>query len=52
MIDVFKAFGGMTIGRGNKVFEGKQPHCHFVRHKSHMTLSEIEPGPPRHKAGY
>jgi hypothetical protein len=27
------------------------PQCHFVHHKSHMTLPGIEPGPPRWEAG-
>jgi hypothetical protein len=27
------------------------PKCHFVRHKSHMTLPGLEPGSPEWEAG-
>jgi hypothetical protein len=27
------------------------PQCHFVHHKSHMTLPGLELGPPRWEAG-
>jgi hypothetical protein len=34
-----------------EVFGGKNlPQRHFVHHKSHMTRSEFEPGPPRWEA--
>jgi hypothetical protein len=40
------AVGGMRIGRGNRSIRRKLPQYHFVRHKSHITLPELEPGPP------
>jgi hypothetical protein len=52
VIEVYGAFAGMIIGRGNKVLEEKLPHCYFVLHKSHMTLPELELGSPRRKVGY
>jgi hypothetical protein len=52
MINVYEAFSGMKIGRGNNVLEENLPHCYFVRRKSHMTLPGIEPIPPRRKASY
>jgi hypothetical protein len=27
------------------------PRCHFIHHKSHMTLPGLEPGPPPWEAG-
>jgi hypothetical protein len=38
----------MKIGRG-KLGENL-PQRHFVRHKTHVTRSGFEPGPPRCKA--
>jgi hypothetical protein len=39
MIDVYGAVRGMKISGRNL------SHCHFVRHKSHMTCPGMEPGP-------
>jgi hypothetical protein len=43
-------FGGMKIGRGNKVHGENLPQRHFVHYKSHLTRPGLEPGPPRWKA--
>jgi hypothetical protein len=35
-----------------EVLGGNPPQCHVVHHKSHLTWSELEPGPPRWEAGH
>jgi hypothetical protein len=35
MIDEYRAFGGMRIGRGKPKYSKET--CHIVHHKSHMT---------------
>jgi hypothetical protein len=45
------AVGGMRIGRGTEVLGENLPQCHFLHHKSHMTLPWLEPGPPQWEAG-
>jgi hypothetical protein len=37
MIEEYEAFGGMRIGRENRVLGKNLPQCHFAHHKSHMT---------------
>jgi hypothetical protein len=37
--------------RETEELRGNLPQCRFVHHKSHMTLSELELGPPRWEAG-
>jgi hypothetical protein len=46
----YGATGGMKIGRGNRSTRKKTPKRHFVHHKSHMTRSGLEHGPPRWEA--
>jgi hypothetical protein len=41
--------GGMKIGRGSRSTR-RNPASHFVHHKSRMTRSSFEPGPPRWEA--
>jgi hypothetical protein len=43
-------FGGMKIGRGNKVLGENLSQRHFVHHKSHLTRPGFEPGPPQWEA--
>jgi hypothetical protein len=53
MIDVCDcgAVGGMRIGSGNQNTLRKPASVLFVHHKSHMTWSVLEPGPPQWEAG-
>jgi hypothetical protein len=39
-------FDGMKIGRGDRSTRRNLPHCHFVHHKSHLTIPGREPGKP------
>jgi hypothetical protein len=45
MINEYEAVGRISIDRGNRS-RGNPPQCHFVHHKSHMTLSGNEPISP------
>jgi hypothetical protein len=38
--------GGMKIGRDSEVLGENLPQRHFVYHKTNMTRSVFEPGPP------
>jgi hypothetical protein len=42
--------GGMKIDRETEVLGGNLPQRHYVHHKSHMTRSGFETGPPRWEA--
>jgi hypothetical protein len=37
--------------RETEVFEENLPQCRFVNHKSYMTRSGLEPGPPLREGG-
>jgi hypothetical protein len=43
-------FGGIKIGRGNRVLGENLSQRHFVHHKSCLTRAGYEPGPPRWEA--
>jgi hypothetical protein len=43
-----KEFGGMMIGRGNRILGENLPQCHFVHHKPHMTSRGANSG---HRGG-
>jgi hypothetical protein len=43
--DECKAVGGMTMAGETEVLGENLPQRHFVRHKSHFTRPELEPGP-------
>jgi hypothetical protein len=34
-----------------QALRGNLPHYHFVHHKSHMTWTKLEPGPPQWEVG-
>jgi hypothetical protein len=38
-----------VLGRRNRCTAENLLLCRFVRHRSHMTLLGLEPGPPRWK---
>jgi hypothetical protein len=42
MIHEYGAFGRMRIWRGNQVFGGNLPQCHFAYHKSHIIWPGIK----------
>jgi hypothetical protein len=39
--DEWWVVGGMRIDRGTEVLGENLPQCHFVHHKSHMTLTDL-----------
>jgi hypothetical protein len=40
------AIGGMQMAGETEVLGENLPQCHIAHHKSHMTRSGFEPGPP------
>jgi hypothetical protein len=36
-LEMIIGFGGMRIGKGNRVVRKDLPQCRFVHHKSYMT---------------
>jgi hypothetical protein len=48
----YGAIGEMIIGRGNRSNGENLRQRHFVHHKSHMTITGLEPGPPQWEASH
>jgi hypothetical protein len=41
-----------SLARETELPGGNLPQCRVVHHKSHMTLPELQPGPPWWEAGF